>query len=44
MQKDIETNWMQYTKTKLEKMCSRFLLLDDAQRLVPVPEGLMTES
>ena len=33
-------NRMQYTEGKLRKLGSRFLLLEDDQRHVPVPESL----
>ena len=39
MFRDIKTNNMQYTESKLQKMGSRFLLLEEEQRIVPVPEN-----
>lgn len=39
MFRDTETNYMQLTKAKLEKMASRFLLLDGPHRSVDVPEN-----
>jgi len=41
---DIDTNVMQYTEAKLRKMASRFLLLEGAQRLIPVPSEVAEES
>mmetsp|Transcript_5504 Transcript_5504/g.7566 ORF Transcript_5504/g.7566 Transcript_5504/m.7566 type:complete len:171 (+) Transcript_5504:79-591(+) len=37
MSRDIKTNYLQYAVAKLARLCSRFLLLDGNQRLVPVP-------
>lgn len=40
MFRDIKVNNMQYTETQLRKMASRFLLLDDEQRTVKVPQKI----
>jgi hypothetical protein len=40
MFRDIKVNNMQYTETQLRKMSSRFLLLDDEQRTVEVPQKI----
>lgn len=37
MARDIKTNAKQLTASRLQKMCARFKLLDDAQRLAPLP-------
>jgi len=37
---DVETNVMQYTETQLRKMASRFLLLGEHERDVPVPANV----
>lgn len=36
--RDIETNYMQHTETKLRKLGARFLLLSPEERLVDVPD------
>ena len=38
MFRDIKTNDLQWTEQKLQKMCSRFLLLTNEQRNVDVPD------
>lgn len=40
MFRDIKTNNMQHTEDQLRKMGSRFLLLNEEQRRVPVPSRL----
>jgi nucleolar protein 16 len=40
MFRDIKVNNMQCTETQLRKMASRFLLLDEEQRTVQVPEKI----
>lgn len=40
MEMDITTNWLQHTATKLKTLCTRFLSLDDTQRLIAVPERM----
>jgi len=37
MFRDIKVNKMQHTQAQLRKMASRFLLLDDEQRVVDIP-------
>lgn len=40
MFRDIKVNKMQHTETQLRKMASRFLLLDEEQRVVDVPDRI----
>lgn len=40
MFRDTKVNNMQYTETQLKKMASRFLLLDDEQRVVDIPDRI----
>jgi len=40
MFRDIKVNNMQHTETQLRKMASRFLLLDEEQRVVDIPERI----
>jgi len=40
MSRDIKVNDMQHTENKLRKMGARFLLLEEGQRRVEVPEGV----
>lgn len=42
MFRDIKVNNMQHTEAQLRKMASRFLLLDEEQRVVDVPERIKT--
>ena len=44
MFRDIKVNNMQHTETQLRKMASRFLLLDEEQRVVDVPERIKEAS
>lgn len=44
MFRDIKVNKMQHTETQLRKMASRFLLLDEEQRVVDVPERIRAVS
>eukprot|EP00640_Fibrocapsa_japonica_P006452 CAMPEP_0113942044 /NCGR_PEP_ID=MMETSP1339-20121228/7826_1 /TAXON_ID=94617 /ORGANISM="Fibrocapsa japonica" /LENGTH=172 /DNA_ID=CAMNT_0000946353 /DNA_START=40 /DNA_END=558 /DNA_ORIENTATION=- /assembly_acc=CAM_ASM_000762 len=39
MAHDVKKNYLQYAVGKLRRLCARFLLLDENQRLVPVPEA-----
>jgi len=40
MARDIKTNNKQHTASQLKKLCSRFILLDAAQRVAPLPANL----
>ena len=40
MFRDIKVNKMQYTEQQLRKMASRFLLLDEEQRVVDIPQRI----
>lgn len=44
MFRDIKVNKMQHTEAQLRKMTSRFLLLDDEQRVVDIPERIKATS
>lgn len=44
MFRDIKVNNMQHTETQLRKMASRFLLLDEEQRVVDIPERIKESS
>lgn len=37
MARDIKTNDRQLTPAELRRLCSRFLLLDESQRVAPIP-------
>jgi hypothetical protein len=41
MARDIKTNDKQFTPAQCKRLCSRFILLDDEQRLAALPEGLV---
>lgn len=40
MSRDIKVNNKQYTSSQLKKLCSRFILLEDSQRVAPLPKNV----
>ena len=40
MARDINTNDRQFTPAQLQRLCSRFILLDENQRKAPMPPAL----